>query len=183
MVGEDQRRVVVEGRLGIDDRRQRVDLGPHRAGRVLALLVGLGEHDGDRLADEANSVDGERRPGEVVVDLHESVVGRDAELGGGPHRDDARHPDRVLDVDRPDRAVGDARTDEDGLHGAFELKVGDVPPLSGEQSRVLGSQHPSTEHRTVNRTVAQVAVRVAGRVVNGLVGGTSHTANVPRAMP
>ena len=135
VVGEDQRRVVVEGGLGIDDRRQRVDLGPHRAGRVLALLVRLGEHDGDRLADEADPIDGERRPGEVVVDLHEPVVRRDAELGGGPHRDDARHPDGVLDVDRADRAVGDAGPDEDGLHGAFELEVGDVAPLAGEQSR------------------------------------------------
>jgi hypothetical protein len=36
VVGEDQQRVVVEGRLGIDDRWQRVDLGPHRARRVLA---------------------------------------------------------------------------------------------------------------------------------------------------
>ena len=65
----------------------------------------------------------------------------------------------------------------------FELQVGDVLALSGEQARILGSYHPSTEHRTVNRAVAQVAVRVAGRVVNGLVGGTSHRANVPRVMP
>ena len=183
VVGEDQRGVVVEGGLGIDDRWQRVDLGPHRARRVLALLVGLGEDDRDRLADEADPIDGERRPGEVVVDLHEPVVRRDAELGRGPHRDDARHPRRVLDVDRPDRAVGDARPDEDGLHGAFELEVGDVLPLAREQSRILGAQHPRAEHRAVNRTFRCPAVRPGCRAVSVLVGGTSHWANVPCGMP
>ena len=155
VVGEDQRGVVVEGGLGIDDRWQRVDLGPHRAGRVLALLVGLGEDDGDRLADEADPIDGERWPGEVVVDLHEPVVRRDTELGGGPHRDDARHPRPrprcgsrlIVPWATPDRTKTACRVPSSWRSATYRRW-----PVSSPG--ILGAQHPRAEHRAVNRPVA-----------------------------
>ena len=77
---EDDRRAVVERGLGVDHRGERIDVGPDHLRGVLALLERLGEHDGDRLADEAHPAVGERRPDEVGMHRDEAVVGRDAEV-------------------------------------------------------------------------------------------------------
>ena len=75
----------------------------------------LGEHDGDRLADEAHPAVGERRPDEVGMHRDEPVVGGHAERVGGEDGDDAGHPDRIVDVDRAEHAVGHVGADEHGV--------------------------------------------------------------------
>ena len=109
----------------------------------------LGEHDGDRLADEADPIVGERRPGEVGVDLDEAVVRRDAEVGGGPHGDDAGHRRRRRStwIDA-DRAVGDLGADEHGVQRSLERQVGEVPcaaPVSSRGSSVRSTRVPRIE--------------------------------------
>ena len=99
VVGEDQLGALAEGGLGVGAGRQGVDVGPDGRGGVLAVGQRRGEHDGDRLADEAHAVDGERRTGEVVVHLGEAVMRGDVEVGRRPHGDHAGHGARVVDVD------------------------------------------------------------------------------------
>ena len=64
----------------------------------------------------------------------------DVEVGGGDDRDDARHAQRVGDVDAGDRGVGDRRADEGGVQRAVEQRiaqVGAVRPADGQEARVL----------------------------------------------
>ena len=53
---EQERRAVGEGRLGVDDHRQRVVVDDHLLGRVDRLRTGLGDDRGDDVADEADPV-------------------------------------------------------------------------------------------------------------------------------
>jgi predicted acylesterase/phospholipase RssA len=147
--GDDRRRAGGQRLLGVDVDGQRVDVGPHHRRGVLALGERLGEHDGDRLPDEPHAVDGQRRPGEVVVQAHEPVVGPDAELGGGPHGHDPRHRPGLVHLDRPDRAVGGVGAHEHGVQRVLERQVGHVAAGTSQQLGILGADHAGAEDRPV----------------------------------
>ena len=167
---EDDRRVVVERGLGVDHHGQRVDVGPHCLRGVLALLHRLGEHDGDRLTDEAHPAVGQRRPDEVGMHGHEAVMRRHAQRLGGEDGDDAGHPERIVDMDGAEHAMGHVGADEHGMQPVDEWQVGQILPGTREQPRILGAGHPRPE----NRTRAGVGSRHAV--------GDGHTAE-PTARP
>ncbi len=114
--------------FGVDHRGQRIDVGPHRRRGVLTLLHRLGEDDGDRLTDEAHPAVGERRPDEVGMHRDETVVGCHAERLGGEDGDDAGHPDRIVDMDRAEHAMGHVGADEHGVQPVDERQVGQIVP-------------------------------------------------------
>ena len=148
MAREDLLGIRGQGRFGIDVGRQWLDVGPHRLGGVLALLERLGEHDGDRFADEPHPPVGQRGPGEVGMHRGEAMVRSDAEFGSGQDLDDARHGERVLAVDRRDRPVGDVRAHEDRMELAGQREIGQVRPTPGEQSGILGPKDAGPEDRS-----------------------------------
>ncbi len=57
----DQRAVRAQGSLGIDHRRQFLEVETRRLGRVLGLVAAFGDDDRDRLADMAHLVMGQQR--------------------------------------------------------------------------------------------------------------------------
>ena len=71
-VGVDQRRVVLESLQGIEDRRQLFVFDPHEVHSLLGLCLGPRRDRDDRLADVANTVDGEER---LVLDRRSEEVG------------------------------------------------------------------------------------------------------------
>ncbi len=145
---EDLLGVCGQGGFGIDVRRQWLDVGPHHLGRVLALLERLGEHDGDRFANEPHPPVGQRGPGKVRVHRGEAMVRSDAELGSGQDLQHARHVDRALAVDCRDLSVGDIRAHENRMELAGQREVGQVCPTPGQQSGVLGPQYSRSEDRS-----------------------------------
>ena len=107
-VVEDQRRARLHRLARIDHRGQRLDVERHRFGGILGLRDGLRDHAGDRIADEAHLVAGERRPRRVAdrravavlerqVALEPAIAGK---IGGGQHREHARHGLGGRGVDR-----------------------------------------------------------------------------------
>ncbi len=133
--------------LGVDVRGEFGDVGPHHPCGILALLERLGEHHGDRFADESHLAVGQWRATEVLMDDGEPVMRRDTECVGREDLHDARHPRSVLDVDRADRAVSHVGAHEDGVQPIGEIEIGEVRAAAGEQTWVLGSQHASAEDR------------------------------------
>ena len=136
-VGEEERRAVLEGGLGADDRGQRVVVDDDELGRVDALLARLAQHDGHRLADEAHPVGGQRRTRALRVELDERGRNRDVEVGRGERTDDARCGRGGRDVDPGDPGVRHGRTDEAEVQGALDVQVADVGAPASEQFRVL----------------------------------------------
>ena len=131
-----------------------------------------------RLADEAHDAVGQRWAGEVGVDDGERVVGRDAEVGGGEHGDDAGRRQRVVDVDRAERGVGDLGAGEDGVQLARQVEVVQVARRAGEQFGILRAQHPSPQDRTSHRRnlpTAQSPNGVAATEATASGGPSSRT--------
>ena len=102
-----------DGRDRVDDDGQRVVVDHDRLRRVDGLGVGGGDHQGDRLADEADPIGGERRPGDHRVARHESGDGADVEVGGREDGHDARHGGGFGDVDRRDEGMSHRGPHED----------------------------------------------------------------------
>ena len=100
-------RVGVLGRRVVDDRGERLVVDVDELGRVLGEVPALGDHERDRVADEAHLALGERRARRlrapradrrVPLLLHLRV-----EVGGGEHEVHARRAQRRGRVDPADR--------------------------------------------------------------------------------
>ena len=97
--GEEERSVVGERRLGVDDDREWLVVDDHLLGCVDRLRPGLGDDRGDDVADEAHAVLREHRPGEDRGEHDEALDRLEAEVVAGVDGDDAGHRDRVRGVD------------------------------------------------------------------------------------
>ena len=78
--------------LRVDDGGQRLVLDVDEFGGVLALVALVGEHDGDRLADEAHDVASASNGWPIASGVHRQrrpLVDRVGEFGGGEHGDAA----------------------------------------------------------------------------------------------
>ena len=111
----DLRRAGLRRLARADHRGQRLDVERDRFGGVLGLRDRLRDHAGDRIADEAHFVAGERRPRRIadrraVAALERQVAFEPAiagQIGGGIDREHARHRFGGGGVDGADDAVGD----------------------------------------------------------------------------
>ncbi len=139
------------GVLEVEHDRELLVVDHDGFGRVLGLPCGLGEHDRDAVADEADLVARERpvigvfhvfgdgprarqRRGEVVDQLR----ARD-------HVDDAGHRLGARRVDADDLRVRDLAADEAHVRGTGHDDVVDEAGLTSEQRRVLLAQGAPTE--------------------------------------
>ena len=128
----------IERALGIDDHRQRIVVDPDEIGGVLGDVAILGDHDGDRLADEPHPI----RRGAVVVDRRRHAdregLGVPRDVRAGDRANDAVERQRRRQVVAADRRVGQRRA-----HDCRVARVGDrrvivdVGPATGEEPRVL----------------------------------------------
>ena len=104
LVGPDLRRARLDGIDEADHRRQRRPLDVDRLDRVAGLIDGIGDHEGDGVADMAHLVLGEDRvwrAGERIGFQVEQArqIAEIADIGRGQDQRHARHPAGLGDVD------------------------------------------------------------------------------------
>ena len=115
----------------------------HRGG-VDGLRAGLGDHDRDRLADEAHLALGQDGAAHLLRGVHGRPGGAERlelQVGRGVDADDARHPRRLLGLDLVDRAVGRRGAHEDGVQRTRLPQVVRVRPCPAQERRVLDPPH------------------------------------------
>ena len=143
----DLRRAVLHGVCRACDRRQLGIVDLDQGGRVARLRLGLGDHHGDALADEAHPV-GHQRPARRAVALRPAHVLRHHAghqrahavvdiILAGQHGDDARRRRGLAGVDRPDVAMRDRREHEHGMGHARQHDVVDILAAAGEKLRIF----------------------------------------------
>ena len=108
--------------------------------------VGIGgEHRRDRLADIAHAVGREHRLAIRLQPLDAAFAEIDrrhvGDVGGGPHRDDARQRPRRRGVDGDDPAMGDLRADDPHVKLMRKRDVAGKAPAPGDQRRVFEPRH------------------------------------------
>ena len=112
------------------------------------------QHDGERLADMADFVLGERHLRALIEDRvldgrrrHEQRTRRPivAEVGGGVDGDDAVAGKRRRHVDRADPGVRHVAAQERRMHHAGQLNVVDEQRLAAQQPRVFVAANGSAE--------------------------------------
>ncbi len=147
------RRARLHGCGGAEHRGERFDVEDHRLGGVLGLRQGFRDDAGDRIADEADFVGGQRRPRRIadrraVAVLERQVAFVRAVAGEIGRRVDRQHPRHGLGcggIDAADDAMGDvaAHHHRIGLPGAVGV-VG-VAALAPHQSGVFAARHRLTD--------------------------------------
>ena len=124
-----------------DDRIELLVLDDGGLQPVLGGVRVAGDHDRDRLPDEADLVVGEHRHrgGHELVGRAVEQRGdvAEAEVGGGERGDDARHFPHVVEVDRDDPPVRHRAAHELGVQHPGQGDVVDEAATAGEQPRVL----------------------------------------------
>ena len=126
----------------VHDRLIRFDVDADQLGGVLGQVPRLGHHDDDRLADEPDVAVGQHPPRGAVHRSPGDLAGPSVDVGRGQHRDHARRPPRLADVQAGDPAPGHRGAHERGVHQARLLQVVDVPPVPGDHPLILQARHP-----------------------------------------
>ena len=136
-----------------DDRRQRLVIDCDQLGGVERLVVGLGHHEGDIVADPAHPVLDQRRVGRperaAVAPLQPAGDRQVAPAGGlpvgaGEHR---QHPGRGLGlcgIDRANPRMGVRRAQHGAERHARQHHVTDIAAAALEQPRILEPGHALT---------------------------------------
>ncbi len=141
-----QRRAGAKRRFEIDHRRQRLEIDLDIVERVFGNVAALGNDDGERLADVADLVPGERHLGALVEDRarnrrwwHQqgTMLPIGAVIIGRVDRDHAGTLFRARDVDALDPPMRDLAAQEGGVQHAGQFNVVDEQRLAGEKFPVL----------------------------------------------
>ena len=131
-------RIGCECILHVDDGPERLVVDLHQLGGVHGQGSRLGHDDDDGVADEVDGALRERRADRGGMQHHQarerSGKSRSSALYDA---DDSRHLSGGLDVDRPDRCVGDRRAHEVQREHALDLQVVDVGPRPPEKVGVF----------------------------------------------
>ena len=147
VAGKQQGRAVGQCVLGVDDRIEGVEVGDDGCGGVARLRLGLRDHHGDDVADEAHPVGRQRGPEQRGVDLDERVHRRQAEVGGEVDPRDAGHRARGIRVDAAQQRVGQLGPDEDRVQQAIPAKVVGVAGAAPDEGGILGTGDAGSEDR------------------------------------
>ena len=147
----------------VADAGQRVVVDLDQLGAVLGQRPAVGHHDGDRVADQAHGVTGQRREGrqqQVGRADRREVGGHAVEVGGGEHRPHPGHGQRLGDVDAPDPGVRERAAHEGGVQHAGQGDVVDVAAPAGEDARVLdpldaGAGEPGDHQASLRSSAAR----------------------------
>ena len=152
------------GRI-VDDRCERLVVDDDELDRVLRDVAVVGDHERDRVADEAHLAFGEQRqrrrragrPLARVPELHDVGV----DVGRDEHRAHAWQGSGLRGVDLHDASARHGAPHEAGVHHARPRDVVDERPPSGQQTSVL---HP------MDATAAYLALPAARSVTEALAG-------------
>ena len=177
----DQRRAGLGGVGGGDRGRQRLVVDLDQFGGVHRLVLGLGDDEGDIVADEAHAVLHQRRIARLVVGRavaalvragHRQVApaGLDPVLAG-QHAEHARRGLGLGRVDRLDLGVGVRRAQHMPERHARQHDVVDILAAAAQQPRILEPRHALTD-RKLTHCSPRIAFRPADIFRRG---GTSST--------
>ena len=144
---EQQRRARLDRVGGLEHRGERLDIEHDGLGRVLGLGDGLRNHAGDRIADIAHLVGGQRRPRRVADRRAVAVLERQVaferavagQIGGGIDRQHARHRLGGGGVDAADDAMGNAAAHHHRIGLAGPADVVGVAAFAAHQRGVLAA--------------------------------------------
>ena len=140
--------VVGHRRLDVGDDRQVVVVDVDQLGRVDGLGAGLGDDQGDRVADEPDLVVGQRPARALVVDVRERLQAAGPEVLG---RVDGQHARGLLGLGRVDRAergvrrTGCARTPRARRRRPAWLSTKVPSPTSSSRSSTRRTCVPSSD--------------------------------------
>jgi hypothetical protein len=162
-----QRRALLHGLDRVEHDRQRVGLDVDRGRGVLGHVGVVGHHEGDRLADVAHAVAGERRLQRVLAALGREQADGDAHVGhvvGGEDAHHARH--RLSDalVDRDDHAVRRLAAHDPHVELTGDVHVRAELAAAGQQAQVLLARDAGADvghERAGSRTRPHVAITVS----------------------
>ncbi len=143
-----QRRVVGEGLLDVGDGRQVVVVDVDQLGGIHRLGAGLGDDEGDGVADVADLVDREGRAPRLVVDVGEAREGLTAQVVGGVDGQHPRRSGRLGRVDPGDPGVPERAAHEDRVGHALVLEVVHERALPEQQLEVLDTADFGSKDRS-----------------------------------
>ena len=134
--------------LDCHDSIEGFDIRPDHLGGVDGLGNRLGEHDGVRLTDIADTVGGQPGAGHALIQQRVSRrFRRKPEISRGVHGSHTGHRFRLIGADRLHLAVSNHRSHEHGVEGIGRADVGDVPPAFGEQGGIFLADDAGADHR------------------------------------
>jgi hypothetical protein len=132
--------------------RQRLIVHGDEVGGVHRLVRGLGDHEGDVIADAADLAASERgrrrhEHGRAIAQFHPAARRDVAEAGGlpvvaGKHRKYSRRGQCRRRVDGADHRMGVGGAHHHAMGHARQLDVVDIAPAAPKQARILGTRHP-----------------------------------------
>ena len=147
----DQRHAGFDRVAGGDDGRQRLVVDLDQFGGVDRLVVGLGDDEGDIVADHAHPILDQSRVARpiargAVAALESARNGKIAEagflvVGPGQHREHAGRRLGLRGVDRADARVGMRRAQHVAERHAGKHHVGDVAAAALDEPWVLETRH------------------------------------------
>ena len=161
-----------DGRLGVADRLQRIDIHLDPVRRRKRRRLGLGDDGDDWLAHGTKL---SPRQDRHVGGLDVSQDGVDAgpkqavHIAAGVDAGDPRHRSRAVHVQFPDGSPGDGAADEDHREAVAVGQVGDVTPVSGQHSRIFAPGNRRSEtagYSAGNRPFVQRHHRIAACCVH-----------------
>ena len=161
---------VPHGIFRIGDGRQRLDVDLDRFGRVLRLQQRLGDHAGDRVADEAHLVGRHCRPRRLlhlaavaVLERHDAferaVAGR-GEIRAGVDAEHARHGARRRGVDLADDPVGMAAAHHHRMGLPRRADVVGEAAFPAHELGVLAALHRLADGEFGDRPAVRVALKI-----------------------
>ena len=155
------------------DGRQRFDIDNDRFGGVLGRVHGLGDDEGDRIADIAHLADRQRfaqrllhRRAVAIVERHDAFERAVAlQIGGGIDAEHAGHFARRLGVDGADDAVGVLAAHHHRIGLAGQGDVVGIVPLAAQQHGVFLARHRLADGKFLDRQ------SVRGQLLRAVFGG------------
>ena len=153
---EQDRRVGLQRRLGIDHRGERLVIDGDGVRGVHGLRPRLRHHHRHRLADETDPADGEQRPGEHLGTVFDRGHAQPAHVPGGEHADDTGHRAGVVRIDRLDERVCHRGPDEHPVQRPLAGDIVQVPGRPGEQRAILAAEHGAAQNLPERGLLQQV---------------------------
>ncbi len=142
-----QRHAGIDRVAGRDHGRQRLVIDLDQFGGVDRLEIGLGDDEGDIVADHPHPVLDQRRiarpvAGNIVAALqaagHRQITkARRLVVGAGEHREHARRGFGFRRVDFADAGMGMRRAQHEAVRHAGKRHVGDIAAMAFDQPRIL----------------------------------------------
>ena len=149
-----ERHVRLDRIAGRYDRRQRLVIDFDQLGGVDRLIIGVGDDEGDVIANHAHAVFDQRRIARLVAGLAVAALeparhGKIAKaglfvVGAGQHREHARCGLRLGRIDGADARVRMRRAQHVAERHAGKRHVGDVAAAALDEAGILEARHRLT---------------------------------------